>query len=49
MHSASPQRMNKKGENAVGYILFSWICSKLEHYALWNKGFDAPGTPGEIR
>lgn len=26
--------MNKKGESAVGCILFSWICSKLEHYAL---------------
>lgn len=43
--------MNKKGESAVGYILFSWICSKLEHYALCSHieiVFDAPGIPGEI-
>lgn len=25
--------MNKKGESAVGYTLFSWIFSKLEYYA----------------
>lgn len=27
----------RKEKSAAGYTLFSWICSKLEHYALCSQ------------